>query len=115
MQPRRFENGSARCGIDGLRQRRGHVVVLLGAAWSRGYCSNDDVVVVLRAAEDGVGEPLTGGLGSDGGSGAGGVRGVNVEVKEIDVVAVGMLRLVVSFTSMSQCAGAGKLGRGARV
>ena len=74
MQPRCFENGSARCGIDGLRQRRGHVVVLLGAAWSRGYCSNGDVVVVLRAAEDGVGEPLTEGLGSDGGSGAGGVE-----------------------------------------
>ena len=63
--------------------------------------------------EDGVGESLTRGLGSSDDADADGVRGVSVEVKEIDVV-VGQLRLVVSFTNMSQCTGARKLGQGAR-
>ena len=78
-----------------------------------GYCSNNDVMEVLRAMEDGVGKPLAGGLGSNG-SDADRVRGVSVEVEETDVVAVGLLRLMVSFTSMSQCIGAGarKFGRG---
>ena len=89
MQLRRSKSGPARCDINGLRQRCSHVVVLLGAAWSCEHCSNDDVMVVLHAVEDGLGEPLTGGLGSSGGGGVDGVRGISVEVKEIDVVAVG--------------------------
>ena len=67
-----------------------------------------------------MGKPLARGLGSSGSGGASGVRGVSVEVEKIDVVVVGQLRLVASFTNMSQCTCAsvsvdvGNLGQGAR-
>ena len=52
VQPQHSDDGLTRCGIDRLRQRRGHVVVLLGAVQTCGYYSNDDVVLVLRMMED---------------------------------------------------------------
>ena len=58
VQPQHSDGSSTRFGLDRLRQRRDHVVVLLGAVQTRGYYSNDDVVVVLPAVEDWVSEPL---------------------------------------------------------
>ena len=52
VQPQHSDGSPTRFGLDRLRQRRDHVVVLLGAVQTRGYYSNDDVVVVLRAVED---------------------------------------------------------------
>ena len=97
------------------------MVVLLGAAQTHGYCSNDDVAVVLRVVEDRVGEPLVRGLGSNGGgsSSRGEGRGSGEGLQDLcpattNVVIVWQLRLLVSFTNMTKFADARKLGQGAR-
>ena len=99
------------------------MVVLLGAAQTHGYCSNDDVAVVLRAVEDRVGEPLVRGLGSNGGGsssrGEGRGNGEGYELQDLcpattNVVIVWRLRMLVSFTNMTKFADTGKLGQGAR-